>query len=152
MRPGPGPPLTRRTPLPRKREKLARAEKVAALIGALPAAERGALLRMAGWEQDKVVAVLQRTLERLEQELDAERVDRHVVGVGRGVNEVREAVDVDWTARHRALDAVLTLLGLYPSRNAGESQPKGDTTINILVAGRSERPALPPIDVPANPA
>jgi hypothetical protein len=138
--------------MPRLKEKLARAEKVAALVGGMPPAERTALLRLAGYDQPRVLAVLATTLRHLEDELNAQRVERLVVGVGRGVNEVREFVDIDWTARHRAIDTMLSVLGMYPSRNAGVSGDKGDTVINIMVAGKPEPKPVEVIDVTPNPA
>ena len=138
--------------MPRKRELVARAEKVAALVGSMPAAERGALMRLAGYDENRLVALLQRTLGQLEDELNAQRVERLVVGLGRGVNGIESFTDIDWTARHRAIDGVLSLLGMYPSRNASGSGEKGDTTINIVVAGREQPRPVEVIDVPANPA
>ncbi len=143
---------TRRRPLlPRKREMLARAEKAAALIGALPAPERAALMRLAGYEQTKVGALLRRLLAGLEEKLGAERVERISVLAGRGQTEIREFTDIDWTARHRAIDVGLTLLGMYPSRNTGVSSEAGDLTINIMLPARPEPKPIEIVDVTPQP-
>lgn len=138
--------------MPRKRELARRAEKVAAIVGALPAPDRARLLHLAGYDEHRLVRLLQTTLKLLEDKLDAHVVQRLVVGVGRGINEVREYHDRDHSVELRAADMLMQFLGVYPGRNTGGSGGGGDTHIHLTLQSMDDRPKVEVIDVTPNPA
>lgn len=94
-----------------------------------------------------MVALLRRTLSLLEDKLEAHVVSRLVVGVGHGVNDVREYRDRDHRIELDAIEKILRLLGMYVGVNAGGSGSTGATQINITLRSMNEPAHVEVIDV-----
>jgi len=132
--------LARRTPGPPRV-----LDKVAAAMERIPSPDRARLLALAGYDEAKLVAILQRTLDKLTSNLEARSVSRIQKLVGRGQSEIVEYTDDDTNAQLRAVDMLMTFLGAYPSRSSGDVSGSGAVQVNISIL---QPPASTPADRP----
>lgn len=126
-----------------------------AIGGALGLRER--MLELAGVTEVEQARLLRVAIIRIEEELSATRVQRLVVNAGLNQSEVREYVDIDHGARHRAAAELMDRFGVMVSKQQNVSNI-GSLTVNIVRREPDELPVLvaEPVEVRAevlpNPA
>ena len=141
--------------MPTRERSLRRQARLAKLVKALPAPDRGRLLALAGQSEVRLAALIQASISLLEDELSAEKVERLTVprgAAGGGACEVQAFTDVDTAARHRAAVEILSLTGVYPSKTTGGSGNIAAAKVEITLRSADKGDVIQVVEVPVKPS
>lgn len=136
---------------PRKPSQLARrakggavskADTIAAALERIPGPDRARLLHLAGFDERKLVDLLQRAVAAIEGKLAARVVTRMQVMEGRGVGRIEEFVDDDLGLQLRAATELLAFLGAYPGKAAPTQAEQQDINIQVNILGSKAEPPV----------
>jgi hypothetical protein len=96
-----------------------------------PVALRHRLLTLAGVDEQQQANLVRRSIERLSSLLDARRTQRLVVPIGQNQgSRVEEFEEPDYREQRQAAEALLSVLGVQPSRSASAGSP---TQVAVVV-------------------
>jgi hypothetical protein len=108
-------------------------------IGETALAVRDEILGLTGWSRERQAVAVAHSLAVLTDELGALATERVVVRDGQYTERIETFDDIDHKARQAAADKLLTVFGMYPSKNAGGSGPAA-IQINISLRSMDDGP------------